>query len=207
MKRRYFRIALACLALAACAAIDARAQEEGEGSGLSGTPAQTATLYSHHVHRDYDRASFSFELGVLGDEKFPERRARYNLRYGGMSPDGSLHWFDVTNGRDARSQLKDLGALNWADVYHTPLLFASATPHDGLMSYSYKEGDVIEISPAGVNIRAVAGHMYVMHVKDSDSDFYVMFRVESLEPKGECTISWKRVPPPDADRPDAGADR
>lgn len=203
MKRHCFRVTFACLALAVCVAHHARAQE----ADFSSIPARTATLYSHHVHKDYDRASFSFEMGVLGDEKLPERRVYYDVRYGGMSADGSGHWFDVASGRDSRRQLKDLGELNWAEVYHTPLLFASPVPHTGLMEYKYKEGNVVEISPAGVNIKAVAGHMYVLHVKDSDSDFYVMFRVESLKPEGECTISWKRVPSPDADQPTADSDK
>ena len=204
MKRHCFRITFACLALIVCAAQGARAQEKAD---FSRTPTQTATLFSQHTHRDYDRASFSFELGVLGDEKLPERRAYYDLRYGGMSSDGYDHWFDVGMSRGSRSQLKDLGELNWSDVYHTPLLFASAVPHSGLMEYKFKDGKVDEISPAGVNIKAVAGHMYVMHVKDSDSDFYVLFRVESLEPEGKCTISWKRVPSPDADQPTADSDK
>lgn len=205
MKRSCSRIALALLTLFACAAVSARAQEE-EGEDLPNIPAQTATLFSQIAHDDYDRASFSFELGATGDKKLPERRAHYDLRYGGVRVDEYDHWFDFGRA-GTRSQLKDLGAMNWADVYHVPVLFASAVPHDGSTAYKYDGGKLVEISPANLNVKAFAGHMYVLRVKDEESDFYVMFRVESLEPKGECTISWKRVPSPDADRPDADSEK
>jgi hypothetical protein len=203
MKRESFKIAFACLALVVCAAHSARAQEEAD---LSRIPTQTATLFSQVKHQDYDRASYSFELGMLGDEKFPERRARYNLRYGGVYMDG-IYWFNVEMGRDSRSQLKDLGEMNWADVYLVPVLFASDLPYDGLVGVSYKDGKVAEVTPTAIHVRPVTGHMYVLHAKDHDSDFYVMFRVESLEPEGQCTISWKRVPSPDADQPTADSEK
>jgi hypothetical protein len=44
--------------------------------------------------------------------------------------------------------------------------------------------------------KAATGHLYVMHVVDKVSDFYVLFRVESLERGDNCTISWKLIPPP-----------
>jgi hypothetical protein len=46
-------------------------------------------------------------------------------------------------------------------------------------------------------VRAVAGHMYVLHVKEERADYYAMFRVESLGAAGECNLSWKRVPSPE----------
>jgi hypothetical protein len=44
--------------------------------------------------------------------------------------------------------------------------------------------------------RAVIGHMYVIHVVDGVSDFYALFRVDSLERGDNCTISWKLIPAP-----------
>jgi hypothetical protein len=44
--------------------------------------------------------------------------------------------------------------------------------------------------------KAAAGHLYVVHVVDEVSDFYVLFRVESLERGDNCTISWKLIPAP-----------
>jgi hypothetical protein len=55
--------------------------------------------------------------------------------------------------------------------------------------------------PAGVEtssnmLRAVIGHMYVVHVVDDRRDFYALFRVEALQRGNNCTISWKIIPPP-----------
>lgn len=47
-------------------------------------------------------------------------------------------------------------------------------------------------------VKAVVGHIYVMHVVDDASDYYALFRVEALERGDNCTISWKVVPAPGA---------
>ncbi|HEX7957139.1 MAG TPA: hypothetical protein VF508_09360, partial [Pyrinomonadaceae bacterium] len=68
---------------------------------------------------------------------------------------------------------------------HPPVPARSGRPkHDG----------VPKVDP--VFLKAVAGHMYVMRVVDETEDFYVLFRVESLVRGDNCTITWKRVPPP-----------
>lgn len=48
-------------------------------------------------------------------------------------------------------------------------------------------------------VKAIVGHMYVIRVVDNDSDFYVLFRVEEIVRGDNCTISWKRIPPPAED--------
>jgi hypothetical protein len=45
-------------------------------------------------------------------------------------------------------------------------------------------------------VKAVAGHMYVIHVVDEARDFYVLFRVDSIERGDSCTISWRLIPSP-----------
>ena len=47
-------------------------------------------------------------------------------------------------------------------------------------------------------VKAIVGHMYVIHVVDRSSDFYALFRVEALERGDKCTISWRLVPSPEA---------
>jgi hypothetical protein len=59
-----------------------------------------------------------------------------------------------------------------------------------------KHDGVPEVDPTFA--RAVAGHVYAVRVVDGDNDFYVLFRVESLVRGDNCTITWKRVPPPQA---------
>ena len=44
-------------------------------------------------------------------------------------------------------------------------------------------------------VKAVFGHMYVVHVVDEVSDYYALFRVDALE-NSTCTVSWKLIPPP-----------
>ncbi len=45
-------------------------------------------------------------------------------------------------------------------------------------------------------LKAVLGHIYVIHVVDDKRDFYALFRIESLQRGDNCTISWKLIPPP-----------
>ena len=45
-------------------------------------------------------------------------------------------------------------------------------------------------------VKAIVGHVYVIHVVDDLNDFYALFRVEALETGDNCTISWKRITAP-----------
>jgi len=193
MKTKRFWIALGCAVWVISVGVSEPAT--AQQTDLSRIPTRTVTLLSQAKRNDYGKAIFNFALGVRGDA--PLVRNRYDLRYGGITDNDDNHWFDVAMGGSSSRVLKDLGELNWSDVYYVPVLFASPVPHSGPVSWSFKQGKVAQISPEGVNVRAVKDHIYMMHVKDEDSDFYVMLRVESLEPEGECTISWKRVPSPE----------
>jgi hypothetical protein len=43
-------------------------------------------------------------------------------------------------------------------------------------------------------VKAIVGHVYVIHVVDASRDFYALFRVEALLRGDSCTISWKMMP-------------
>lgn len=45
-------------------------------------------------------------------------------------------------------------------------------------------------------VKAVIGHLYVIHVVDETRDFYALFRVEGLQRGDNCTVSWKLIPAP-----------
>jgi hypothetical protein len=45
-------------------------------------------------------------------------------------------------------------------------------------------------------VKAVAGHMYVIHVVDDENDFYALFRVDQLIRGDSCVVSWKLIDPP-----------
>lgn len=47
-----------------------------------------------------------------------------------------------------------------------------------------------------VSVKAVVGHMYVVHVLDGASDYYALLRVEALERGDNCTFTWKVIPAP-----------
>lgn len=170
-----------------------RAQE----ADLSRIPSQTATLVSHIRHKSYEKSVFNFEHGARGDAELVKRLNRYDIRFGGNSENGDDSWLDIVHRRGARSVIRDAGQMSWAEVHHVPVLFASPNPHTGELTHSYAGGRLREISPKEVIVKAAVGHMYVMHVKDGKTDYYVMFRVESIDPKGECTLSWKLVPSPE----------
>jgi len=51
-----------------------------------------------------------------------------------------------------------------------------------------------KVSP--IWVKAIVGHMYVIHVVDETRDFYVLFRIDKITKGDNCTISWQTVPAP-----------
>lgn len=45
-------------------------------------------------------------------------------------------------------------------------------------------------------VKAILGHMYVIHVVNDTEDFYALFRVEEVERGSSCTVSWRFVQDP-----------
>jgi hypothetical protein len=158
---------------------------------------QSATLLSHIGHNDFAKSNFNFQLGVRGDSTSPPTRNIYDLRYGGLSYNHDSDWFDVPIAHGSRSKIIDLGALNWLDVYDIPILYASLEPYDGMRTDSINHGRLVSSLPENTLVKVIVGHMYLLHARDNDRDLYVMFRVESLKPGDEVTISWKVVPSPE----------
>ena len=125
---------------------------------------------------NYVDATFSFEHGINGVGAVPLTRNDWDILFGN-SP--SFDTFSVTMVVDDCSRIQDIGAFDWSDAFQVPVLSAHPVPT--------REPDVA----------AVVGHMYVVHTKDSDTDLYALFRVESLEPGKSVTISWKSVRSPE----------
>jgi len=156
----------------------------------------TVTLFSRSKYKDqfdgYGKSAFSFKRGVRDDNDREITRNNYELQYGNINLNGDSDWFTVTMTSDDRSRIKDLGVLQWSDIVEVPLLPAS-TELEGFRVPSKTETQ--DTSP---NVaRVVAGHLYVVHSKDSDSDFYTLFRVDNLLPSDQVSISWKVVPSPE----------
>ncbi len=163
------------------------------------TEPKTVTLFSRITHQDkfegYGKSTFSFKHAVRSDAGSQVTRNNYELTYGGISVAGDTDWFAVVMVTDDCSQIKDLGALSWAEILNVPFLPAPFEPAKGMRFPSKTE--TLEQSSKNQATKVVAGHMYVVHSKDSDSDFYTLFRVEQLVPNDEVTISWKAVPSPE----------
>jgi hypothetical protein len=137
---------------------------------------QTVTLLKRAVIDgvdNYTRATFSFKYGVNGDEGRKITRNNWDLLFGDSSfPDA----FNVTMVTDDCSRIKDLGALEWNQYFEVKALPAYEKP-------THEPG-----------VKAVVGHMYIVHTKDRDEDHYALFRVEALESGKSVTISWRLIP-------------
>jgi hypothetical protein len=124
---------------------------------------------------NYSYAAFSFEAGGNGPEIQKVCRNDWDLLFGNSPlPDA----FDVTMVTDDRSRIRDLGRYSWHDRYQLGRLSAYEEP---------------EREPS---VKAVEGHLYLVHTRDSDSDLYALFRVEKLEPGKSVDITWKLIPSP-----------
>lgn len=143
------------------------------------TEPRWVTLVARSVtngHDNYVDACFSFEHGVNGEGALPLTRNDWDILFGN-SPEPDA--FTVTTVVDDRSRIQDMGALDWGDAFQVPIIPANPVPTT--------EPDV----------KAIVGHMYVVHTKDTETDLYALFRVEALEPGKSVTISWKSVQSPE----------
>lgn len=125
---------------------------------------------------NYTKAAFSFKYGLNGDVALVVTRNNWDVLFGNSPVPDS---FDVSMVTDDCSRIKDLGAFNWSDAFQVPALPAYLEP------------------TREPSVKAVVGHLYVVHTKDRDSDHYALFRVEALEPGTSVTISWKLVRSPE----------
>lgn len=169
------------------------------------------TLYWYHssgryfpAQPDDSRSSVNFETGERG----PARGGGfYDLRYGGViigAPGNSgvflADWLDVL---DCRSMIVDLGAKAWLDFKETPPL---PSPQYLTEALALAPCSVVvdasagakEISPYHQMVVPKAGHVYFMRLVNQNRVSYLMFRVESVNSKESCVISWKPVTPPNA---------
>lgn len=175
-------ITIGCFVFAGGILTEIKAQEYSHRN----VEVKTITLFSQIKHKDFAKANFNFNLGVRGDSASPRTYNNHDLRYGGNSLDGKSDWFDISTSRNSYSQIIDMGALKWADIYDIPFLPARSEAHNGMLSLDYAKGkDNIKITPENALVKVVEGHMYLIRVKENNyaqeinKDFYALFRVES----------------------------
>lgn len=124
---------------------------------------------------NYIYATYSFKFGGNGPEIQKLCRNNWDILFGNsVLEDG----FDVTMVVDDRSRIKDLGKYNWEDKFYVPTLSA------------YEEPEREE------SVRAIRGHIYLVHTRDRDNNHYALFRVERLISGESVEISWKLISPP-----------
>jgi hypothetical protein len=159
---------------------------------------ETVTLFSRAKYKDpsggYGKSAFSFKHGVRSDVSSKGTRNNYDLLYGNINLDHDSDWFSVTMVADDCSRIKNLGPLTWAEIVDFPLQPLSIRSHETIRFPS--ETETFEESSDGQVTRVLVGHMYLVRSKDSEFDFYTLFRVEKLLPSDQVTISWRVVASP-----------
>jgi hypothetical protein len=131
---------------------------------------------------NYADATFSFEKGVNGEVNRKLTRNDWDLEFSSIrNKDGSIvkNLFGVTMVTDDCSRIKDLGEFDWSDDFEIPTLPAYEKPR------------------RETQVEAIAGHIYLVHTKDTETDLYALFRVEELKNGESATISWKLIPNPE----------
>jgi hypothetical protein len=179
---------------------------------------QTGTLHAPERYKD-QQVDFclDFKNGLNGKKYGP-----CDLQYGLLGINNNFDWLQVANGGDTRSVIKDLGAHDWNEKFIVPVMAALpklAPGEQRIISIDTSGGrgrNGTDVRPGlpgtpglpgadgGANakvdpafIRAVAGHMYVVHVVDDThgNDFYSLVRVDKLGDL-RCSVSWKVIPTP-----------
>jgi hypothetical protein len=124
---------------------------------------------------NYPYAAYSFKCAGNGPEIQKLCHNRWEILFGNSpTPDS----FDVTMVVDDRSRILDLGKHTWAETFAVPTLSAYEEP---------------EREPS---VKALGGHIYLVHARNTDTDLYALFRVEKLLPEERVDITWKVIPKP-----------
>ena len=120
-------------------------------------------------------ATYSFKFGGNGPDILKLCRNNWDLIFGN---DPQADSFGVTMVTDDRSRIKDLGSHHWQEMFRVPRLAAYEEP-------ASEEG-----------VKAIEGHIYFVHSRDTGDNHYALFRVEKLTPGESVEITWKLIPPP-----------
>jgi hypothetical protein len=173
-----------------------------------------STLYSPNKYRNESRDScLDLKTGATAPRT---ANTRCDVLYGNLYAGGDLDWLQSSSDRGSRSAIRDLGLLSWSEPFQVPVVpplpkllpglagadadgiagpaIPSPPPPSALPSTPKKNDGTPKIDP--IFVKAVAGHVYVIHVVDDENDFYALFRVEAIERGDRCVVSWKLIDPP-----------
>lgn len=149
-------------------------KEDFEGPEFSGE----AKLLGRATHGNYDQATYSFEFGIRDDPTVSIGND-WDLQFGSVP-----QHFHVTMVSDDRSRIVDLGSKMLGEIEVGSLDELPATPF-----------------PRREFVRAIEGHVYLVHTVDRNTDLYALFRVEKLNADDSCDLVWKRIASPGKARP------
>lgn len=169
----------------------------------------TVTLYPplDPTTKKYDegRSCFSFKLGLL--KEVTKDNNDWDIGYGFVAIDNQ-GWFRLHFAAENRSAIKDLGSHNWDEPVSVPVLAPRPPLEKGKEEHIAIDASADTHKTWAKNTqifaKVVLGHMYLIHVKDDTTDFYVMFRVEEFEQHKYCKISWRPIPAPTGQRLQVG---
>jgi hypothetical protein len=177
-------------------------------AGQASADLQQVTLYDFSPSSHEFRSALNFRTGNRSEY---HDFTGFHLAYGGAviqeggkaGKPGKVHpdWLRVL---DSHSMIVDLGVRNWQDFKETPPFPKPRTtrpplplsPRPFVVDASAGSQD---FSPYRQMVEVEPGHMYLMRVSDKTRVFYAMFRVESLESRVSCILSFKLVKPPNVD--------
>ena len=164
-------------------------------------PDRKVTLYAPPDRKapdafDQTKRCFDFRAGSMMNGA----KGRWDLGYG-FAILNNEDWFILSGARETRTVIKDLGELRWTD----PLEVRALKPLPELASGEQRKhtidtsGDTGDVWAKTTNTMAkvAIGHIYLMHIKEAESDSYVLFRVEDFKQQAFCTITWTRIPTPE----------
>jgi len=162
---------------------------------------QSVTLYPPHDNAtgryDETRACFNFKTGKTKARNSTD----WDLGYGFLRVSDE-DWLMVgTIPRDKRTVMKELGRFDWSDSLRLPVLEPLPELKEGENRNISVDASADTHQPWAKTTshfaKAKAGYMYLMHVKDAQADFYILFRVEEIKQGSYCTITWAQVPEPE----------
>jgi hypothetical protein len=137
-----------------------------------------------------DASSSAMNVGQVQVVNLPKQR--YSIAYDAFSPTSDDLWLHVQAAPvGGMGLLKDMGEMKWEEIDRMPaLILKPITPG---ISFSMNHG-IRSVGPQGLIVRALAGHLYAAQIKDDRTDYRVIFRIDSIDSNGDCSISWKRIP-------------
>jgi len=168
-------------------------QQKPQESDSTSEP-QTVTLYSPTDRTkdvpDESWACFSFNLGTYARCASKDADLVYGFFRKGLDD-----WFRLMHYADAQTVMNDLGELSWTKAFKVPKLEPLPELKPG-KTRKIVIGGEDGIFETKLSAPVWLGHIYALHVKKTDSDFYVLFRVEDFAANQYCKIIWKRIPDP-----------